>query len=268
MNTVQSELMRQMLDLAEICEKDGLRYYICGGTLLGAVRHKGFIPWDDDMDILMPRKDYDVLIRSGKIKMPKRYYTDELDGIGHFYDRETRITHGNEYWDKRYPYLSIDIFPLDGAPSNKLLRKIHISYALVLFALYKFINIDFALNTEGMKNRTNRPWIEKWLIKHGAFFHCITKWINEKKLMDHFNRVVTKYDYDRSVIVGDYIGRYRFKEFFPKKVVGKGRLLSFEDYKLMAFRRPDLWLKNIYGDSYMKIPDQGKQERHGSIQIV
>ena len=117
-----------LVNIAKFCDEYGLRYYLAGGTLLGAIRHKGFIPWDDDIDIIMPREDY--------IKFFKTYKSDcgfyKADSIlnnadywlqtGKVFDLRTIVINNNE----KYQFnIWIDVFPTDGVPKNIFLRYVH-----------------------------------------------------------------------------------------------------------------------------------------------
>ena len=243
-----------------------MKYYASGGTLLGAVRHQGFIPWDDDIDLFMPRDDYEKLFK--KVELDSRYKVEELDGIGHFVDTSIYISHGNEYWDKRYPNLSIDLFPLDGSPNNKLLRNLHITHCLICFAIFKFKNIEFTMETEMLKNRTNRSRIERWMISHGDILFKLSSWINEEKFNQKFQKLQRKYDYEKSDYVGVYCGRHRYKEFFAKSDIGSGRMVPFEDGELRVPEKPKRWLTTVYGADYMKLPTVDKRESHGNLKIM
>jgi len=267
MNEVQKSLVELLKVFQDICKKCNLRYYASGGTLLGAIRHHGFIPWDDDIDLFMPRDDYDRLC-DGSVNFDDRYKLIELDAIGHFVDTQTFISHGNEYWDKRYPNLSIDIFPLDGSPNNSIFRFIHISHCLVNFMLYKFMNIEFAINTESLKNRKNRSGIEKWMIQHGKMLNKLVGWINEEKFNKKFLKLQKKYKYEDSDYVGVYCGRHRYKEFFNRADVGKGRIVPFENGEMCILEKPENWLTTVYGPDYMKMPERGDRESHGDLKVV
>ena len=119
-------------EVVAICEKHGFTYFMLGGTMLGAIRHKGFIPWDDDIDLGMPRKDYDRFLEIAPKELSKHlklvnYHTDPEY---HYYitrilDTETKVEEERIGNDNRYTNASIDIFPVDGTPNNKVLRKIY-----------------------------------------------------------------------------------------------------------------------------------------------
>lgn len=123
--TLQLSELEILMELKKLCENNGLRYYLTAGTLLGAVRHKGFIPWDDDIDIVMPRKDYDRLAYIGKLALPgDLYFQDSNTEINFPYFFGKIRKHNTSVYEPCLKDVDIgkghyiDIFPLDICPKN------------------------------------------------------------------------------------------------------------------------------------------------------
>lgn len=128
MDEIKKIELEILKDVAKFCDENAIDYYLAGGTLLGAIRHQGFIPWDDDIDLIMPRKDYIKFFTT--YKSNKRYYI--ADSIinnaqhwlqaGKIFDARTIVINQNE---KMKSHVWIDVFPTDGVPKNKLLQYLH-----------------------------------------------------------------------------------------------------------------------------------------------
>ena len=141
---------------AQFAEEHKIRYFALGGTLLGAVRHKGFIPWDDDMDIGVPREDYDRLLEICKTEEAPfemhtffndenyfRYFAQIQDPSIKVIRKDKQIQEITSSW--------VDIFPLDGMPNNRLIRAIHKYYLLWRRAAYRFSR--FSTSVEAISHR-------------------------------------------------------------------------------------------------------------------
>lgn len=118
----------------QICENHGLNYYILGGTLLGGVRHKGFIPWDDDIDVGMMRDDYEKFIKFAKTELSDRFFLQTVETDEDYYYGITKIRANNtsailySEWEQQFPFhqgIFFDIFPIDAVPDSEIMRKIH-----------------------------------------------------------------------------------------------------------------------------------------------
>ena len=242
----------------KLCKENNLRYFILGGTLLGAVRHKGFIPWDDDIDIGMPREDYEKLIHiwknlsmasNFKLVREKHKYFIRVVNEKMF----VKLNMGNKAevigaW--------IDIFPLDGIPKNKILKSVHMFKILFWRMMFQYANFDRAVNITLKK----RPFYEKILIKIGYIFE-IEKILGKFDIYKKLDNCLKKYNYDKFEYVGNFMGAYKFKEMFPKKIYDEVQEYEFENIKLLGPREYDFVLKQLYGN-YMKLPDINDRNKH------
>lgn len=243
-------LLKMAKDFHELCQEHDLQYYIIGGTFLGAVRHQGFIPWDDDMDIGMPRESYERFLKLPKeafpshfIRMDKGYNKDHGDYpfIKLCNKKTTLVEDINEY---RVEGVFIDIFPLDGAHNSKLLSKL--KFKLSRFYIY-------ALWYNGSE-KDHKSLNEKIKV-------FVSKKFNNRKIYSAFNRMLSKTSYDKSKYAGNFMGVWGYKEIMPKSYLGKPTLYKFEDTELFGPENKHEFLKQVYGD-YMKMPPIEKQASH------
>lgn len=261
LSSVQAAVLENMKVFDKLCRENGLRYYATGGTCLGMVRHKGFIPWDDDADLSMPRKDFEKL---KKLSMPEGYilkerpeYLKSLNFINTH--KKIRSKLREEAKNNDFEFISVDIFPMDGSPNNLVKRFFHTYKWLFLLLLIKYSEIDKVIERNKLLKK-NRKFKEKVLIKIGVMLKNVLK-LDRDKLTNKFYRHIRKYDYDKSDYVACYIGRYRQKELVPYKTFGKGKNADFEDFKIMSPDIPQIYLSNLYGD-FMKLPPENQRESH------
>ena len=216
----------------KIFRKHGLKYYALGGTLLGAVRHKGFIPWDDDIDIGMPREDYEQFMEQ---------YSKELPAYLELQSYQTHASYHNyvpKVIDKRVKvidysaqipqqqYAWIDLFPLDGMPNCKMFRKIH-SYRL----LFRRMMVNYSLfSTSVNLQATKRPWHERALIKLGQLLP-LERMLNSKKELQKLDKALKKYAYKQSDYIVNFMGAYKLREMFPKSIIRKMRIICLKILK-------------------------------------
>ena len=256
---VELEILKEFL---RICKKHRLRYFALGGTLLGAVRHKGFIPWDDDIDIGMPRPDFIRFERIVEKELPEgmRYHSFRKDpGYGRYVprlsDERVRVVDTSAALNKTQGAW-IDIFPLDGMPGEEQLRKLHCLRLLIARARVNYSR--FSTNVD--LKRKDRPLMEKLLIAAGRILP-VEKIFRTEKELDRLDRLMQKYDYDRSPWMINFMGIHKLKEMFEKKRYRKGVFLPFEDVKLRCPVDTDFVLRQMYGN-YMEPPSREEMNHH------
>ncbi|MDQ8371298.1 LicD family protein [Enterococcus faecium] len=250
----------------EICKKNNLEYFMLGGTFLGAVRHKGFIPWDDDMDFGMPRRDYEQFIKIVKTQNNGDYLLAIFeDGNNHDYpiklestkQRIKEFSTGKE----RVRNAWIDIFPLDGMPNSKLAQNVQKFRLLSLRALFKLSQLSKNVSVDN----PYRTSTEKIIISVGRIIR-LEKLLSEEKLFHKLDRQLKKYSYENSDFVVNFMGAYKFKEMFPKKIYEDLISYEFEDVTFKAPTDYDLVLTQMYGDYLVPPKDEDKNKHNTEIQ--
>lgn len=238
----------------EICNKNKLNYFLCGGTLLGAVRHKGFIPWDDDIDIMMPYKDYKKLLNLLKKDNNKYTILEPYDNNNYYYTF-SKLVDNKTYTDANNLKVEgngvcIDIFPCNNLPDdyskcvelvNKFQRKYKAYWRETIQEKYYF-----------SENKI------KGIIKAIVFFpeHILyNKQKNKKKIIN----MLEEYNNRKTKHAGFVASIYNKKEIFDKKIFDEYIELEFEKEKFKCIKQYDEYLKSLYGD-YMKLPPE--EDRH------
>lgn len=248
----QMIMVEMMFEIDKICKKHNIEYYLSDGTLLGAIRHKGFIPWDDDLDISMTRDNYKKFEKVAQGELGSKYFVQTIDtektyGVN---GCPMKIRHNNSLFKEKgrdkvnyNEGIFIDVFPMDRVPKSKLITK-----------LQRVIGQGL-IQVKEETNKTNpiKKFIEFILkpINYRYFQRLIrsTIWINEKFGTDKYTYGVDTYFYNQFI--------YDEKNLFPLKEA------EFEGYKFSIPNNPDIILKNLYGD-YMRIPSVEERHTHAT----
>lgn len=252
MEEMKKRLVEMVKELDRICDENGLTLYMSGGTLLGAVRHKGFIPWDDDIDMYLTRPDYDKFIEIMRGKNAgSRYqlFAHELQKeyiypFAKYIDTQTLLVEAGGYAGHQMG-LFIDVFPVDGLGNSikeakKQMRKTNKYTVLNLARLVK-------------PWRKNVSFIKNFAI---ACLRVISDMIGSDRLLAKLDKQVRKTPYATSKYVGEYVDEVGEKRITLKDEMYNGYvLLDFEWIKLKAPVNYEKWLTQFYGD-YMKLPPE------------
>lgn len=236
-----------LVSFDSICKKYNLTYYLAYGTLLGAVRHKGFIPWDDDIDVFMPRPDYDKLISivgnmliDGKYELQTPVTKDYIYPFAKLSDIRTRVI---EKWMlTNILGVYIDIFPLDGVPAemstfNDTTKRL-LNYHYLL-----------CLTSRHMKMRKSI-----WMTIVSCLLYYPLRVLGYKRWINKIVGLASAIGFDKSEYVGNLsIDTYIKKERYLREDFGKPELIEFEGKYFYAPHDSDAILSTTYGD-YMKLP--------------
>ena len=253
------------------CDKHGLRYYAIGGTLLGAVRHEGFIPWDDDVDVAMPRKDYDKfisLVTSGE-KIGEDFSVEcwqAGDKIQSYFAKicATEFEIQEEVLEEsslRKGYL-VDIIPLDGTPECSFLRKLYYGRVMWLRFLCGTANVHTGIVT-------SRPKWEQCVLRVVRALR-LYRFLSVEKIYRKMERLFRRQKSETASFAGTMMGAYKTKEIVPRKYFGETydqcSSWKFEDLEIRGPKEWDAYLTHMYGD-YRTLPPESERKVHYKRQI-
>ena len=254
-------LVRILRRIKDICDENGIKWFLAYGSCLGAVRHKGIIPWDDDIDICMPRPDYDRFVEICRHEDLAGFELCNSETTDGFYDHWSRFVDKNTtlIWNMNRPFVSgvyVDVFPLDGAANGNILwnYKHYIFWSRIT---------NFA--------RTYFSWrqIRNYFIKgkiHYVILALVTSVFRKfcLKLGPRMKNIIArKYDYQNSAFVTLYINVYNHeKNIIKKSLLEETILVPFEDMTAPIPKEYDAYLTHLYGDYMTPPPDNKKDDRH------
>ena len=250
-------------EVAKICDRHGLRYYATDGTALGAVRHKGYIPWDDDFDISMPRPDYEKFKKYAETELPNHLkfwdYKSEPNFIFLFGKvQDTRREVVEELERKVGHCLSngsyIDIFPIDGYPESKI-STLWMKYSTIFpKCIVRFRCMRF-------KEQPSFKGCIAWCV--GALLSALFPWIKQTSCLEYCEKLILKNQFDSSRFNGRTCSNVTVLRRAPLKreAWGKPTPSQFEDTQIMLPCDVDAHLRNEYFRwDYMQLPPE--KDRH------
>lgn len=242
-------ILQNLLAVDKMASKWHLRYYIWAGTMIGAIRHRGFIPWDDDIDIAMPRRDYDLLAQNSKAWLPEGYEfvsaeTDSLYPLPFGKIQDGRTTLIERIHLKYLGGVYIDVFPIDGVPDNALLRR----WKFVRYEYFK--RVLYLLCRDPYKGGFTWKSLLPLLVRRIYSLGGVQKSIQ---------RLLKEDDFDACRLVADYDDG--LQGVMPKSVLGTPTPYDFEGEKVMGVEHFHQYLTQKYGD-YMQLPPKEQRRQH------
>lgn len=254
---IQFEILKEV---ADYCDKNHLRYYLTGGTLLGAVRHKGFIPWDDDIDIAMPRPDYEKFTELTQGNLTDNFEVNVFENKGNHSRLFMRVVDNRTIYEHRYyskkfrSALGIDVFPIDGVPHDKE------DYTMY-FRYIRYWKKQFALSQSAAFRSTN---FLRGVVK--TFASIPAKMVGRKRIYNKIQKKVRQYPFLTSENIGITTGVYLEKEICSKIEFLSVVDLEFENRVFHAPACYDKYLRQLYGD-YMKLPKEQDRTRGHAFDV-
>lgn len=243
----QLKLLEMLREIDNILKKEKIQYFLVGGSVLGTVRHKGFIPWDDDIDIGLYREDFEKMEKIIQNHLPENLMYCKIGEnkiqnapIGYLYDVSNL-----ELPLEKVP--TIDIFAIDNVPESKFLRKIQMIFSQIY---------HLCIYRQPAKNRGKKAYyITKMILFIFPDFLLKLLERRSKKIITYWNKKETK---NLCNLFG--MKKY-YAEIMPKEYIGNPILKEFESYLFPIPEQWDKYLTHLYGD-YMKLPPKELQKPH------
>lgn len=263
---IQTRQLELAIEIDKMCQRNNITYYLISGSCLGAVRHGGFIPWDDDIDIALMRKDYDRFIDLfDKEFDPSKYILTNDEREAQFTPSLSRIIFkGTELDEPQFSHLNfnkgmfLDVFPLDNVPNDMEKR---MQQERELRHINKLIHYKIWAKSTGRFS-----WIKN-LTKTIRTIALLP--ISLKSLKQQRYGIITRYKNTNTECVSSMASKYGYsKHIMPRNVYGNPSRMDFDGYKLPFPEQAHEHLRRLFGENYMVIPPEAKREKPTRVFIA
>ncbi len=257
---IQNTLLNVMIDFHAFCVKHSIEYYMIGGTMLGAYRHKGFIPWDDDMDVGMTRDHYEKFLEKVKAEKPFAVHNFRTDSPISFCLTRIYIDDMRIDWEMD-PVLDnqlyFDIFVLDNVPDDVKLQKKQ---------AYKIQKYKKIINRKATYRYGNTKL--KRAIKY--LIHLLLLPLPYNYLVSKVDKTMQSYSVDnKSKYICSMNSQYSYeRQKMQRTIFGKPKLYEFEGHSFYGVEKPELYLEHLFGSDYMSLPPIEKRRKTANVYKV
>lgn len=254
--SVQIEILQKIHDF---CVNRGIRYSLGGGTLLGAVRHKGYIPWDDDIDIMLPRPDYEKLVREfigeNEHLTVQNYHTDLRYPLQwtRIFDNRTLLVSTNSVGG-----VFVDVFPIEGLPNPDRIN----DYRKEMVRYKKMLRRTTRLHSDALHELSKQSKLHGNIVFY-YLKYVVSQIIYPKRIViiNKMDAFFDSYSFDKSEYAGAMTGTFGLKEYMKADVFKSYVELPFEGRCFMGIKNYDAYLRQHYGN-YMELPPVEDRKTH------
>ena len=254
MNQLQEIEFQILKEFVRICDELNLTYYLVCGSALGAVKYKGFIPWDDDLDVALPRPDYEIFCEKAQSMLPPHLFLQNHRTDPYYPLIFSKIRNSNTaFFEKAYSGTNInhgiylDVFPLDGYPEENALRK-KIEKEKRRYSLMRLCCLD-----------VSRTWKTALLVAVQKFFGIHR---NPAKFVARLENHIKRYPTNESVIWCNHGNWQGQLEYASREQYGEGMWAKFEGIRVRIPEKYDEYLTQKYGDWRSDLPEEEKKGHH------